>query len=544
MEIGKKEKLCLMKAFSMVAVIIMIGTSISGCFGSEDKKEGEIGRDETFILDTIGTVRSLDPAKAYDTASGLIIQNVYDRLLTYEGENTKNVVPMLLENMPTFNQGGLKYSFKLKEGIKFSNGNPLTAEDVKYSFDRVIRMNQGPSWILSQVMDVGSTVVTSEYTFEITLKYEYAGFLQCLAFHVASIVDKETVEAHGGVVDGQENSWMNENMVGTGPYILDDFNREQQRIVLVKNEKYWGNEPKIKKVIVKKIDELSTRIMELKKGKVEGGCDMAYIPTTDIDLVKNEEGITIEAHDSFSIMHIGMYTKAPPFDNRSVRQAFSYAFNYKNFIDNIIHGYGKQGQGPIPIGMFGHDNNLFQYHYDIEKAKERMEEGGYPNGEGFPKITAYYNTGNKVREQMLLMFQDNLKEIGVTLEIQALEWPQLLEILDKGKARSIFAIGWAPDYNDPDDYVYPLCHSNCSGPGGNHVFFENKTVDMLIDKAKRIINPDEREKLYFEIQKIIVEEAPYIWVYQAKSVNVRRDYVQGYVYNPVMLIRFHELYFA
>ena len=179
------------------------------------------------------------------------------RGLTYKGSDTETFYPSLATSW-SVSDDSLTWTFNLRENVKFSNGNDFTAEDVKYSFDRVLTMNapeSGVSWILSQCMDTNSTKVIDDYTIEITLTESYGGFLALLGYTVGYIVDKETVEAHGGVVADIENEWMKEHAVGTGPYMLDHWTHKTE-VVLTKNDNYWGgwDGKHVDKVVIKTAD--------------------------------------------------------------------------------------------------------------------------------------------------------------------------------------------------------------------------------------------------------------------------------------------------
>lgn len=547
---GLEEKLGTMKVLSFVAVIIMIGTGISGCFGDDDGnggngngfEEGEITRENTMIYDSIGEPEMLDPASAYDTASGLITQNVYERLVTYEGQDTKTVYPQLATSWE-YQEGGTEYTFKLREGVKFSNGNDFTADDVVYSFDRVIKMNQPVSWILSQVLDIGSTIAVDDYNIKMTLKFPYAAFINALAFHACSIVDKETFVKYPDT-PGQDNEHWNLNMMGTGPYQLEKWDKGQQ-IELTRNPHYWKgwDEEKAgykfnRKVIIRRRDETGVRTMTLKNGD----CDLAYIPATMVDTMKNEADLTFyEGQLSYSIIFISLNNKKEPFDNKLVRQAFSYAFDYEDALQHIIFGYGVQGAGPIPLGMLGHNNNVFQYRKDHKKAKELLDEAGYPNGTGFPDIELLYNEGNEVRRKTLELLKQNLEEIGIkSVTVNSLDWATFLSKSRKGELQ-VSLSGWAPDYNDPDNYAYPLLHTD-QHDGSNHAYYSNETVDKWIMEAKKELDSEKRVEIYNKIQDAVVDDAPNIWVYQAKPLRFMRKWVEGHEYNPVLLYDFYALH--
>jgi len=178
--------------------LVMIVASFSGCVDTKT----EIKNPDTIVFYTIGEPKTLDPADAYDTASGEVIFSIYDGLITYKGADTETFYPSLATDW-SVSDDSLTWTFNLRENVKFSNGNDFTAEDVKYSFDRVLIMDapeSGVSWILSQCMDLNSTKIIDDHTVEITLTQPYGGFLAVITYTVGCIVDKETVEAHGGVV--------------------------------------------------------------------------------------------------------------------------------------------------------------------------------------------------------------------------------------------------------------------------------------------------------------------------------------------------------
>ncbi len=352
---------------------------------------------DTFTWDTIGDPQTLDPAEAYDTASGVVIQNVYDTLVTYHGSDTKTIYPSLATSWEV-DSTGKNWTFHLRKGVKFSNGDPFNAEAVKFSFDRVLIMNSpqtGVAWILSQYMytynattgkwnspDGESSVrVIDNYTVQFRLRKSYGGFLATLAFTVSSIVDPKVVNEHGGVKPNEDNDWMSQNMVGTGPYKLVKWEHNQY-IKLEYNPNYWGGWEgnHVKYVVIKNIPEVATREQEL----IKGDADMAYIPVNHLDDVKGKEGIVVdEGGLTYNVDMIEMncrptyQNKTNPLHSKLVRQAISYAIDYQTILKNVYKGYAIQLQGPIPKGMPGHDDNLFMYHHDPEKAKELLKKAGY-----------------------------------------------------------------------------------------------------------------------------------------------------------------------
>ncbi len=551
---------------AVVVIIIVVVAAWAVMTAPPSKTKPQVKNPDTFVWDTIGDPQTLDPAEAYDTASGVVIQNVYQTLVTYHGTDTKTIYPLLATHW-TVDKTGKNWTFYLRKNVKFSNGDPFNATAVKFSFDRVLIMNSpqtGVSWILSQFMytynatakkwnspDGKSSVqVVGPYTVEFHLRKAYGGFLPAIAFTVASIVDPKVVNAHGGVVPNKDNSWMSQNMVGTGPYKLVEW-QHNAFIKLEWNPNYWGgwSGHHVKYIIIRNIPSLATREQEL----VKGDADMAYIPVNHLNdtILTNDKYIKIDTGGlTFDVDMIEMncrktyQNETNPLYYKEVRQAISYAVPYDTIIKEVYKGYAIRLQGPIPKGMPGHDNNLFMYPYDIKKAQQLMNDARQKYG--LPqtiKLTILYNQGNAVRAHIAEILKGSLLKIGIQLTIQELSWPTLLDKMDRGDY-SMIIVGWAPDYNDPDDYAFPFLGSAAIGGDTYQTGWHNATVDKLLLEAKYCVNQTKREQLYYEIQKIAMEDPSFIYIAQNKHVAVYRTWLQGYYYNPVMMLNFYSLYKA
>ncbi|AGB05173.1 ABC-type dipeptide transport system, periplasmic component [Aciduliprofundum sp. MAR08-339] len=551
---------------AVVVIIIVVVAAWAVMTAPPSKTKPQVKNPDTFVWDTIGDPQTLDPAEAYDTASGVVIQNVYQTLVTYHGTDTKTIYPLLATHW-TVDKTGKNWTFYLRKDVKFSNGDPFNATAVKFSFDRVLIMNSpqtGVSWILSQFMytynatakkwnspDGKSSVqVVGPYTVEFHLREAYGGFLPAIAFTVASIVDPKVVNAHGGVVPNKDNSWMSQNMVGTGPYKLVEW-QHNAFIKLEWNPNYWGgwSGHHVKYIIIRNIPSLATREQEL----VKGDADMAYIPVNHLNdtILTNDKYIKIDTGGlTFDVDMIEMncrktyQNETNPLYYKEVRQAISYAVPYDTIIKEVYKGYAIRLQGPIPKGMPGHDNNLFMYPYDIKKAQQLMNDARQKYG--LPqtiKLTILYNQGNAVRAHIAEILKGSLLNIGIQLTIQELSWPTLLDKMDRGDY-SMIIVGWAPDYNDPDDYAFPFLGSAAIGGDTYETGWHNATVDKLLLEAKYCVNQTKREQLYYEIQKIAMEDPSFIYIAQNKHVAVYRTWLQGYYYNPVMMLNFYSLYKA
>ncbi|MBU1941358.1 MAG: ABC transporter substrate-binding protein, partial [Candidatus Thermoplasmatota archaeon] len=507
---------------------------------------------------TIGEPKTLDPADAYDTASSEIIFSIYESLVTYSGNDTKTFYPALSTSW-NVSDDLLTWTFNLRKNVKFSNGNDFTADDVKYSFDRVLIMNSpesGVSWILSQCMDTNSTIVKDDYTIEITLTEPYGGFLSLLPYTVGCIVDKETVEANGGVVADTENEWMKEKPVGTGPYILDSWTRKTE-IVLKQNENYWGGWEgnHVERVVIKYADEPATRILALKNGDA----DFAYIPYENLEDLEDDTGIIIHPFDSYDIVLLAINTVA---DNNiyladgEVRKALNYAFNYQSAIDDAYNGYMSRLAGAIPNGMpFYESQNggVPAYDYDLDEAERILDAAGYTksytlSGSDYrfngTTIRIFYNSGNAERQKMALSFQQELGNIGILSSVIVEGWPQLLHRLYTTDDWDVMFIGWGPDYNDPDDFIAPIIGSADINQDSFNTGYMNETVDEKILEGKYTVDTTARYNAYKEAFDIYIEEPPFVFVGQRQYIRPWRDWVQGYEYNPVREWYYYDYYKA
>jgi peptide/nickel transport system substrate-binding protein len=532
------KKFCIL---SIGICLTMILTTFSGCVEETDKIE--MKNPDTIVYYTFGDAKTLDPADAYDSASAEAIFSIYEGLITYRGDDLDTFYPSLATSWDV-SEDSKTWTFNLREGVKFSNGNDFTAEDVKYSFDRVLTMNSpesGVAWILQQSMDLNSTKVIDDYTVEINLIEPYGGFLSTIAYTIGFIVDKEYVEDHGGVVADTENEYLKLNPMGTGPYMLDHWTRNTE-LVLVKNPNYWGGwEGKhVDKVVIKYANEAATRILALKNGDA----DIAVIPNENLEDVEDDEGIIVIAYDSFDLVMAQMNTLS---DNSmyladpEVRKAFSYAFNYQSAIDDAYVGYMSRVAGAIPKGMPYYDtqnNGVPIYDYDLEEAEKILDDAGYTlddEGHRFDGATIrlFYNAGNTERYKMALSFQEELNKIGILSSVIAENWPQLLHRMYTTSDWDVIFIGWGPDYNDPDDYVFPFVASADVNGDTFNTGYKNEEVDEYLLEGKYSADPEVREDAYKNAFDIYIQDPSMIYIGQRQFIRPKRDWVQGYYYNPV-----------
>jgi len=542
--------------FSIVQNYVMFGPFIFLKKGIGN----QIKNHDMIVYYRVEDQKTLDPADAYDAESTDVISQIYDTLVTFQGNDSQTFSPCLATDW-TVSNDSVTWTFHLRDNVKFSNRNDFTAEDVKYSFDRILLMGapeSGVNWILDQCMDTDSTTVLNDHTIQITLTHPYGGFLALLAFTVAAIVDKDYVEANGGVVPGETNTWMKEHPMGTGPYMVKTSENTSE-VLLIKNPLYWGgwDGNHVEKVFFKTTPDLGERISAL----LYGVADFTYIPYETLWDVIGEKGIVVQPFDSYVVSLLVINTKASNNEflaDGRVRKAFSFAFDYNSTIENAWDGYASRLIGAIPTGMpyYETQNNGHPYYsFNLTMAESILDDAGYlknydVNGTLYrfngATIRLFYNVGNSAREQMAVMFRDALENIGIRSSVIAEEWPSLLHRLYTTDDWDMLFVGWGPDYNDPDCYIGPFIGSADIGQDTYNTGYLNEIVDEKILEAKYSTDPVVRTAAYSAAFDIYIQEPPYIFIVQHQYIRPMRDWILNYCYNPAPGLnwKFYDYYKA
>ncbi len=543
----------------------------------------------TIVIASIGDPQYLDPAIDYETSGGEVIKNVYDRLVTRQVTATDPVNPTINNDVFvgaaasswTYNTTTDVWNFTIRQGMRWQNptyGN-LTAYDVEYSLQRVLIINIGPAWILRQYLTNNtpdnpatpqnerwdainaSVVATDQWHVELRPLLRYGAVLQTLDFSVGSIVSKGWIEANGGTDFNTQNAYANRHMMGTGPFKLDHWTPGVE-IKLVKNDAYWGNpKPRAAAVLYRQVPEPSTQELLLKNGDVDWADG---IPTRDIRTVDTWDGIVVKANPSLVVQYMGMVednswpgdplrtVNTSPFQDVHVRRAVSYAFDYGTVLNDILDGWGTQLRSGLPQGMPGWDGSFWTYSFNITKARQEMALAA-PQWAGGFNTTLGFNSGNPVRVAIGTMVQANLALLNINVTINPGGWPTYLSNLDFRKGVGLYIIGWAPDYLDPDDYLFPLFHStSCPMPvagdpltstaTNNNGCYSNPAVDAALNQARTTTDWPTRASLYRTAQQHIVEDAAWTFLYQPTALDPIRDWVKGYYFDPMELRDFQYLY--
>jgi len=518
---------------------------------------GEVKNPDTFTTVSIGDPQELDPAHAYDTASGAVIMNAYETLVWYERERTDKLKPMLATEVPTQANGGispdgLTYTFNIRQGVKFHDGSTLTADDVVFSIKRLVVMNlaDGPAWMYTEILNESGIQKIDQYTVQFTLTESAPRFLSIMAYNAAAILSQNWVASRGcgAPIEGVPCENIERDVMGTGPYKFVKWVPDQY-VLMEYHPDYWAGwsasdrkaqgypDGFIKTVYMKKNNDKDSRILEL----LAGDADFAYVPIADRDKIDGKDGIRImEGQPTFSMGFIGFnqdiqnWGQTAPssdfFADINVRKAFCYSFPYQQFITDELDDHALKPKGPVPAGMLGYNEYGPEYVLDLDQAEYYFKEAGVWDT-GFT-LTVYYNSGNTARENGLLMLENNIESLNAEFDlvVQGLEWPDYLDKFIQSEM-PLFFLGWAPDYADPHDYVQPFLHSNGHFP--YYLSYQNDELDQLIMDAARETDDATRIQLYADIIDLEHEEAIYIWTHQGITFHVERDWVDGWYSNPM-----------
>ena len=474
----------------------------------------------------------LDPHAIYDVPMQFILLNAYDGLYRYVG-NPPDLVPWLAESY-TVSDDGLTWEFTLRDGATFHDGSPVTADDVVYSFQRLLALGKAPSGAFAPVLKPEDVTKIDEHTVRFVLSEPYAPFLSALP--IVAIVNQEVVEANAK--DGDwGTAWLSSNEAGSGAYIVDPASYRPQEAVDL--ERYadhfmgWNDNPApIEEVKGRPVAEPSTRLLALMKGDIDatGG----YLPTDQVERIENEDGVHVARDESMRIFVIRMNNKKSPFDNVNARKCFSYAFNYDGFISGILKDFAKRNPAPLPNNLWGYPQDVEGYSFDLGKAKEYCDKARTEGADLDREIEIHIQTERDQTTQAAQLFQSDLLKLGINIKFVADTWPNLTASTARPETTPDMWIHWVSTYFvDPENWIGQMYDSQFQGTWKASAWYQNDRVDQLLRGARANTNRDERAKMYEEAARIVVDDAADIWVYNTVELRGMNDRVKGYKFSPV-----------
>jgi peptide/nickel transport system substrate-binding protein len=464
----------------------------------------------------------LDPGQALGLHTLRVTHEIFDTLVATPDDSTE-VVPGLAESWQV-SPDGLAWTFKLRKGVRFHDGTPLDAAAVKFTFDRVIDPNHPYaksgkwSFVTGYLSSVKSVEAVDPLTVRLHLKYPTSSLLALLALPNCAIVSPTAFTKAPDNFSFQP--------VGSGRYRFETWERGS-KLVLKRNDDYWGARAKSPTVIYRGIPEANARVTEL----LTGGADVILpIPPDFVSRLEKSRDVTVHKKTGLTVWYVGFNVEKKPFTDKRVRQAFNHAVNKDAIVRDILKGTGIPATGPLLPGTWAYEPNVKKYPHDPATARKLLAEAGYPNGLEVDFWVPESGSGMQSPLEMATVIQANLAAVGVKANLKTFEWGSYL-----GKVRSdapaMFALSWFLKSEDPDLSMYPLFFSKNS-PLPNRSNYANPDVDQLLVQARQVADRGKRAELYRRAQRLIVEDAPWVFVDHEVQVVATRANVKGFKLHP------------
>ena len=535
-----KKKLSLMLAAALTA-----GLALTGCGGSKTSDtientasaESETAAEVKGVdVDTTGYLvaalnADIQTADVQKTSKDYEVPfNIFDRLVDVEvdADGNSKIVPSLAENWD-ISDDGLEYTFHLRQGVKFHNGNDFTAEDVAYTFHRMLTVEggvntefidqiKGANELLAGETDTLEGVeVVDDYTIKVTLKEPFAGFLASISSPGVSIYDSEATEAAGDQF-GMDPAVT----VGTGPFEFSSWSFNNQ-LVLTRNEDYWKGASKLPGVVIKIIPDTETQSMMFESGELDI-LDLDYAADS-VDRFTETYPDQIVQGPRVGIVYFTMNFNKEPFQDVRVRKAVQMSIDRQAILDALYGGRGQVEQGIFPHGLIGFNPDQEEIKYDPEAAKALLAEAGY--ADGFDMEIAADSSASDTMTMALEIVSDQLAEVGIRAEIKNYDESTWLETRKSGELGS-FMSTWSADYNDPDNFIYTF-FGNEEKTKIRSINYPDTEVMNRVAKARIIVNEDERLAEYKALEeKIVHEDAAWVPMFSRLHLFAVSKRVEGF----------------
>ncbi len=513
-----------------LALLLAALSAVAGCGGgSADRGSGsgsESAAGDTLRVAQMAEPTTLDPAQVQDGPTIELLMHVYEGLVQWTPEN--KLAPALAEKWSTSN-GGRTYTFTVREGARFHNGRPVTAQDFLYSLTRsldpklaspvaMVYLNDivgAADYREGKAASVKGLEAPDDRTFRITIDAPKAYFLAKLTYPTAYAVCKEAIEGAGGQVTAAGS-------IGTGAFRLAEY-RRGDRLILEASPDYWEGAPQLARIERRILLDGGTR-----HDKFEGG----ELDITDVSMAQYQADVAnpelkekMHVFERPAVYYLALNQKAyPPFKDRRVRQAFAHAVNKAEVLRLVHQDLPRRAEGAVPYGVPGHNPALKGLEYDPEKARRLLAEAGFPGGQGLPPLTLSFRASvDDIRNTAVAIQQDLKQNLGVEVRLDETEWATFLKKRNTGEMPFYF-LRWMADYLDPQNFLSTMLHSQAPE---NTLGYANPEFDRLCDQADREQDSAKRFALYQRAEKLMVEDAPWVPIYFQKDVELWNPRLKG-----------------
>lgn len=465
----------------------------------------------TLIFGSAVPVPSIDPAVGSDDAETNFMEALYDTLYRYQG-NPPKLVPWLATSASSDRQG-TTWTIHLRQGVRFANGDPLTAGDVVYSFNRLLTVQQGYAYLFQPLMKVGSARALNSSTVRFQLLHPFGAFLETLPY--AYIVDQKQVQAH--TVKGDwGKAWLTDHAAGSGPYVISTWTANQT-YGLTRNTRFWGgwSGSHLAAVQWKVIPELSSRELALRVGNVQA---INWLSVTAYDAMKTTPNVTAVPEPSAEEFMVNLNTKSGPTADPNLRQAIVHAVDYNTAIRVIFGGYGTRIGAPIPPGFKGYVPSLAPVTQDLATARRYMAASRYKKG---VTIQYTYVTGLDEERRLGLLLLSDLKPLGINVNVVAEAWPTLVsQEAHASTAPSMTPLYFQAQYNSPYNWLYSQYSSTTLGTWENEAQFSSAQVDKLLAQGAQTTQWERASSYFAQAERQIATATPAIYLLQNKILEL------------------------
>lgn len=459
---------------------------------------------------------NLDPVTQDGNVNIWVLMNVYDQLVTV-ADNGLDLVPGLAESWD-ISDDGATYTFHLRSGVKFYDGTPLTASDVKWSIERA-KTTEESIWTFTLDQVTGVTT-PDDQTVVITLSGPWAPFLSDISMFNASIISQIFAETTG--VDK-----LVEQTMGSGPFHVKEW-KKGESMTLVRNPNYWEQGlPKLDQITLTVIPDSNSRILQVKGGAVDGIIGQNDIPFSQVSDLKSDPNLQVLSFPSTWNNFIVLNTRGGPLSDVKVRQALNYATDKQTLIASVLFGIGEPSNSFMPNGALYWNKDQSGYPYDLQKAQQLMAESSIPNGF---KLEFQILSGNQQQLQIATAIKDMWSKIGVEVDIVQLEQGVFTDNYRQNRFQARLA-GWTNDIIDPDELVsYAILPEQTEN---YHTGWVNQEAIDLARQARTMLDPEQRRQLYYRVQEIHMNDAPFVYLFVIPYVDVLHKRVQGFFHHPM-----------
>lgn len=525
-----------MKKFNIVISLILVAAILfTGCSGkaasdsagqnnnqsSEQSNNQAADPNQMLTTRLISDVTTFDPVKTNDINVQMVHYQIYEGLVREEQDHS--LVPALAESW-TFSEDGTEIAFVLREGVKFQNGDVVTADDVVFSLNRAIA-SPFTSKITSTMVEATKI---DDKTVMLKLKHPYAAILGCLAASSTSIVPKKVVEA--------DEAAFEKNPVGTGAYKLKEY-VNGDKVVLEAFSDYYRGEAAIKNVTMKLMTDTSTALIALEKGEIQMMTpSQAY---TDRQAIIDNPDLTYHEADQAVYFLIGFNNQKGVFTDKRLREAISYAIDRESLILGAINGVGIPVEAAMVPLCKEYPKDFKGHEYNVEKAKELLAEAGYPNG--FTVTMKVIGAENYTKPAEII--QEQLRQIGITLEIETMERGAWFSDVFNGGNFEITYYAVPIVVIDPDFATYSTFHSSMINGKGNFNNVVNPELDVLLEKGRKSQDEAERAEIYKKVVEIVRDESYIIPTYTGKRTQATSANLKGVVADPMLKYYIYNYHF-